>query len=97
MCQVLKVSRSAFYDWFKKPESQPYVAQKVLESRCKALFKASRQSLGSRQMMQHLRREGFKIGRYKTRSLMNKLGLVVKQRRKSPYRSLNPKQKLKKS
>lgn len=41
--------------------------------------------------MQHLRLEGFEIGRYKTRSLMNKLGLVVKQRRKSPYRSSKPK------
>ena len=90
MCQVLKVSRSAFYDWLKKPESQPCAAQKALESRCKALFKASRQSLGSRQLMQQLRLEGFEIGRYKTRSLMKKLGLVVKQRRKSSYRSSKP-------
>ena len=90
MCQVLKVSRSAFYDWLKKPESQPCAAQKALESRCKALFKASGQSLGSRQLMQQLRLEGFEIGRYKTRSLMKKLGLVVKQRRKSSYRSSKP-------
>ena len=91
MCQVLKVSRSAFYDWLKKPESAPYAAQIALETRCRALFEASHQSLGSRQLMQHLRLEGFKIGRYKTRSLMKKLGLVVKQRRKNPYRKPKPK------
>jgi len=44
------------------------------------LFIASRESLGSRELMKKLRAEGFQIGRYKTRSLMKQLKLVVKQR-----------------
>lgn len=48
----------------------------------KALFAASRESLGSRTMTKNLRLEGFEIGRDKTRRLMKKLQLKVKQKRK---------------
>lgn len=44
------------------------------------LFEASRNSLGSREMMKKLRKEGYRIGRYKVRNLMKKLGLIVTQR-----------------
>jgi len=44
------------------------------------LFKRSRGSLGSRQLSKKLRAAGFNIGRYRTRSIMRKLKLVVKQR-----------------
>jgi putative transposase len=48
--------------------------------RTKVLFKKSRQSLGSRQLMKKLRKEGFVVGRDKVIRLMDKLGLQVKQR-----------------
>ncbi|MGB0466913.1 MAG: IS3 family transposase [Pontibacterium sp.] len=51
-----------------------------LYRRAKALFKASRDSLGSGELAKKLREEGFKIGRYRTRTLMRKLNLKVKQR-----------------
>jgi len=54
----------------------------ALRRRMKALFAASRGSLGSRTMMRNLRDEGFEIGRDKTRRLMKRLGLKVKQKRK---------------
>jgi putative transposase len=44
------------------------------------LFEQSRDSLGSRGMAKKLREEGFNIGRERTRTLMKKLNLVVKQR-----------------
>ena len=44
----------------------------------KALFAEFRQSLGSRQLMQQLRKEGFEIGGYRVRILMKQLGLSVK-------------------
>ncbi len=46
----------------------------------KMLFKQSRNSLGSREMMKKLHEEGFQIGRYKVRKLMKKLKLKVTQR-----------------
>ncbi len=51
-----------------------------LHRRMKVLFKQSRNSLGSRQMMKKLREEGLSIGRYKVGKLMNKLNLKVTQR-----------------
>lgn len=46
----------------------------------RTLFKNSRNSLGSRELMKKLREDGFRIGRYRVRKLMKKFGLVVKQR-----------------
>jgi transposase InsO family protein len=48
----------------------------------KELFRASRDSLGSRTLAENLREEGFKIGRDRTRRLMKALNLKVKQKRK---------------
>ncbi len=51
-----------------------------LYRRTKRLFEKSRGSLGSRQLTKKLRKEGFKVGRYKVMKLMKKLNLHVKQR-----------------
>ncbi len=51
-----------------------------LHRRMKALFKQSRNSLGSREMMKKLREEGIETGRYKVRKLMKILKLKVTQR-----------------
>ncbi|MFT7455979.1 MAG: putative transposase, partial [Marinobacter maritimus] len=37
------------------------------------LFKGSSDSLGSRQLCKNLRRAGFNVGSYRTRSIMRKL------------------------
>tara|TARA_B100001093_G_scaffold458175_1_gene470424 strand:+ start:356 stop:994 length:639 start_codon:yes stop_codon:yes gene_type:complete len=76
----MQVSTSAFYAWLKRPAEIVSVDELHLYRRMKQLFKKSRESLGSREMMKKLREEGFQIGRYRVRSLMNKLGLVVTQR-----------------
>jgi putative transposase len=51
-----------------------------LYRRAKDFFHASRDSLGSRELAKKLRGEGFIISRERTRNLMQKLNLVVKQR-----------------
>ena len=76
----MQVSTSAFYAWLKRAAEIVSVDELHLYRRMKQLFKKSRESLGSREMMKKLREEGFQIGRYRVRSLMNKLGLVVTQR-----------------
>lgn len=76
------VCRSRYYEWARKSAK---IFDKIHFSLCqrmKNLFFESRQSLGSRQMMKKLRKEGFKIGRYKVRSLMKRLGLFVKTKKK---------------
>jgi len=81
MCKVLTVTRSSYYDWEQKIKTLPHDEFR-LRQRMKALFKKSRQSLGSRSLVKNLRREGFTIGRYKVRRLMKELNLQVKTKKK---------------
>ena len=76
----MNVSRSAYYAWDRRPAQLITETELKLYRCCKRLFNESRQSLGSRQMMKNLRKEGLNIGRYKVMSIMRQLGLYVKQR-----------------
>ncbi len=80
ICRVMQVSTSAYYDWSKRPGKLISADALHLYRRMKALFERSRDSLGSREMMKKLREEGFEIGRYRVRSSMAKLNLIVRQR-----------------
>jgi len=81
-CRLLGVSQSAYYDWLNRPCKIIPAEELALRRRMKAMFAASRESLGSRTMMENLREEGFEIGRERTRNLMKALKLKVKQKRK---------------
>ena len=61
----MQVSTSAFYAWLKRAVEIVSVDELHLYRRMKQLFKKSRESLGSREMMKKLREEGFQIGRYR--------------------------------
>ena len=76
----MQVSPSAYYDWKQRPARLINPEELNLYRRAKSLFQASRNSLGSRELCKKLRTEGFEIGREKTRTLMRKLGLKVRQR-----------------
>ena len=76
----MSVSRSGYYAWVNRPANIISESELMLYRRTKALFRESRQSLGSRQLMKKLRKEGFEVGRDKVIRLMDKLGLQVKQR-----------------
>jgi putative transposase len=80
LCQMVGLSRSSYYAWAKRPAKLISAEELQLYRRAKALFAASRQSLGSRELMKKLREEGFMIGRYRTQTVMRKLGLRPTQR-----------------
>ena len=82
LCRMLSVQRSAYYEWRAGPCKVIGPEELALRRRMKELFAASRDSLGSRTMMNNLREEGFDIGRDRTRRLMKALQLKVKQKRK---------------
>lgn len=82
LCRMLGVQRSVYYDWRDQPGPVVPAEELALRRRMKALFKASRQSLGSRTLGRKLREEGFEIGRDRTRRLMKALNLKVKVKRK---------------
>ena len=76
----MQVSRSAYYGWKQQPGKLSIAEELQLYRRAKALFKTSRDSLGSRELAKKLCAESFSISRYRTIKLMTTLGLVVKQR-----------------
>ena len=82
LCRLLGVQRSPYYEWRAQPCKIIPEEELALRRRMKALFVASRCSLGSRTMMKNLNHEGFEIGRDRTRRLMKRLGLKVRQKRK---------------
>ncbi|MCP4987387.1 MAG: transposase, partial [Colwellia sp.] len=71
---------SGYYAWVNRTAKIISESELMLYRRTKALFRENRQSLGSRQLMKKLRKEGFEVGRDKVIRLMDKLGLQVKQR-----------------
>jgi len=74
----MEVSRSSYYEYFKDRQSNSSPVQKALETRIRAIFKESNQSYGSRRNTKKLQSEGFRVGRYRVRSLMKKMGIRVK-------------------
>ena len=82
LCRLLGVPRSDYYDWRDQPGRVISPQELALRRRMKELFRASRDSLGSRTLMKNLREEGFAIGRDRTRRLMKALNLKVRKKRK---------------
>ncbi|ALQ53775.1 Transposase insF for insertion sequence IS3 [Pseudoalteromonas issachenkonii] len=80
LCKVMKVSRSAYYAWLKRPAKVITVEQLNLYRKAKYFFKKSRNSLGYRELRKKLRSEGFSVSDYVVQKLMATLGLVVTQR-----------------
>lgn len=80
LCRVMGVGKSSFYAWKAKPAAIISAEELHLYRRAKALFAASRESLGSRELAKQLRAEGITITRHKMRQVMKKLNLEVKQR-----------------
>jgi transposase InsO family protein len=80
LCRMLGVTRSSYYDWITCGAKIIPAEELALRRRLKALFVASRESLGSRTLTENLRADGFAVGRDKTRRLMKSMNLRVKQK-----------------
>jgi putative transposase len=76
----MQVSTSAYHTWRKRPGKRVDADVLHLHRRIKSLFKQSRNSLGSRELMKSLLKEGIAISRYKVSKRMKKLGLSFTQR-----------------
>lgn len=77
----MSVSKSGYYDWHKRPANVISLETLKLYRLIRQLFKQSRGSLGNREMVKKLRKEGYQVGRYLVRKIMHRLRLKVTQRR----------------
>lgn len=75
MCQVFNVSRSGYYDWMKRPQSERKQRKERLAKRIKQIFLESRRLYGSPKITQVLRAEGEKVSQKTVARIMKELGL----------------------
>jgi putative transposase len=82
LCRVMEVSRSGFYQHIQLKPKIISKEQFALESTVKEIFRKSKRSYGTRRMSEGLRKKGFNVGRYQAGSLMRRLELRVKSKRR---------------
>jgi putative transposase len=70
MCRVLRVHRSGYYAWLKRPRSARSVEDVRLLDRIKASFAASGCAYGSPRIFLDLREEGEQCGRHRIARIM---------------------------
>ncbi len=75
MCRWLDVSRSGYYDWKTRPESEAAKRRELLKVKIKALFEVNNEEYGYRRLHQALIRGGEECCPELVRDLMRELGL----------------------
>ena len=75
MCRVLKVSRSGYYTWRVRPESERSKTDREVTQVIERLHADSKGVYGSPKITADLRDEGYRHGRHKVARLMRLAGL----------------------
>jgi transposase InsO family protein len=81
MCQQLGVSRSGYYAWKERPESERQKADRALAQEVEAVHQQSRGTYGSPRVQAELRARGRKVSRKRVARLMGQQGLRARKKR----------------
>ena len=82
MCRVLKVSRSGYYAWRGRPESERDMENRRLVDRIRMVHKKSRKTYGSPRVHSQLVLDGERCSRGRVERLMSANGIRARGRRK---------------
>jgi putative transposase len=82
MCSLLKVSRSGYYAWRVRPESDRARTDRGLMEKIRRIHGASRGTYGSPRIRAELKSQGIHCGRHKVARLMRSAGLKGCPRRR---------------
>ncbi len=82
LCRVLRVSRSGYYAWLKRPPSKRAQEEGRLEAEIKAAHERTRHTCGPERLQRDLAAHGVKVGIFRIRRIRKKLGMRCKQGRK---------------
>jgi len=85
LCQLLKVSRSGFYAWLRRPPSLRAIADQVLTEQICTAFEDNRKVYGSPRIHAELTDAGVHVGRKRIARLMRQAGIVGCHRRKRSF------------
>lgn len=81
-CELLEVSRSAFYDWHQHRPSARQLADDELGERIQTIYDDSRGTYGWPRVHRALRREGIHVSRKRVARIMRQKALVGRCRRR---------------
>jgi putative transposase len=87
LCEVLKVSRSGYYQWRKAATSARVCRSEVIMHKIKAVYAASRSTYGSPRITVALREQGESVGHNRVARLMRESGLQGRQKRRYRVRT----------
>jgi transposase InsO family protein len=79
LCEVLEVSRSAYYDWTKTPSSVYEQQDQFLQPLIYEVFVQHRRRYGARRIVRELQARGVSCSRSKARKIMDQMNLVAIQ------------------
>lgn len=82
MCELLGVSRSAYYAWLHTAPSKTTKEDAVLMDKIKVIFNDGRGNYGARRIKRSLKNKGFQVSRRRIGRLLKQLGLCCKTKRK---------------
>jgi putative transposase len=82
MCRVLEVSRSGFYAWQDRPESEHTKTDRLLRVRVRTSFEASRRRYGSPRVHRDLLEQNIRVSRKRVVRLMQEEGLQARKRKR---------------
>ena len=82
MCRCLRVTRSGFYAWQRRPESAHARRDRQLRVRVQASHTASRRAYGRPRIWKDLAEAGERVSEKRVGRLMREVGIVVRPRRR---------------
>ncbi len=82
MCRVLEVSRSGFYAWLERPESERANSDKALFEKIETIYTENRGVYGSPRIHRVLIKQGDRCGKNRVARIMKEQGIRAKGKRK---------------
>lgn len=82
LCRLLGVSRSGYYAWGARPESERVYEDRALLTRIEAIHRESREAYGAVKTWRSLRAQGVPCGRHRVARLRRQAGIEAKRKRR---------------
>ncbi len=82
LCEMMEVSRSAYYDWLIRPESQRSIQDRELAGELTALHYEMRQAYGTIRLWHEMTRRRHPVGKNRIARLKRELGLWTRRHRR---------------
>lgn len=82
LCKALKVSRSGFYDWFNRGDSQRAINDRILLGQLRRVHNQSRQHYGIVKCWKQLNAEGIACGRDRVARLRREHAIYARRRQR---------------